>query len=1270
MSERQKPSMWGRIVQGVARRLVTRSPEAATRIAALAPADEAVVIWRSRKLYDSGREAQALAILESANASHPSSNLLYQIGFYSERSGRVDEAIRAYSLAIDSGNDEARTYYRRGKCFLDNGDMDAARRDLRMAIARDPSDARAVRRMLQSLKSDMPDWQKMNILADVVESGAASLEVLRQAADSAFRMASWRFAYTLMRCCAERTDDVRRFVKAGISAFRAGKQHEAYECWRKAVELDKRSVVRSLGVGYLLQELGYWNDAASEYKKLLENSSLNIEVEHAYGFALGRQYRWLEAIPHLRIAAQEKPQELKYWYDLAFALERAGRYDEAAKSYKLSIDSNSPYAYRLYRMIACLKANGDYTAAAAAIPSPSRPEGRDGTRLEQSVEAMERDLQQGLMACNAVACRVVGQTALDSGYVDLAIRGFEAAIERTLKHDSSLHLRHAVALKRAGLAEASVESFIRSRLFGAPYGVDVQQYVKTKAERLSATYLEFCETYPVDSSIILYESNHGEAVTCSVRPVIEAIVTENEGDRYKHVVVINDRTRVPDSLLGRANVIFVVRESDLYLKYLAIAGRLISNNTFPPYFSRRESQQYLNMWHGTPIKTLGRDITSGQMDHRNASRNFLHVTHFALPNMFTADVLLTRYDVARIFRGSVAVTGSPRMDTTLGLDSERRNQIRAALGVAEGDKLLLFAPTWRGTLADKRVDVRELEDDLAVMNVPGVHVAFRGHPLMESGIGDLETDAVIVPPNIDTNELLGAIDILVSDYSSIAIDGMANGIPTILYVYDLEEYKKDRGLYIDPNELPARVVPNRSQLAASIAALRDKGEESCASEDKHEELWRHEDGHATERVIDFFLRNDQKDVTCEFGAQGGKEVLLFEGHFIPNGVTSSAVELNRYLVECGVGVTLGVEGAKIVPFEERAAIFKDVQQKVDYLPTVGAALRTPEETWLNTVFMTKNSLWSDEQWRILLHAYRREYRRRYGAARFDTAVCFEGYTRQWVLLIAAAPEYTRKVIYLHSDMVKERNERFPYLEGIFKAYHEFDSIVSVSESVHVANVTRLRVPPSDRQKYVVAENLVSPDHIIEQSREAVNDSCVDFLDRHTGYVYCCVGRLSVEKGQSILVSAFASAKRPGDGLVLVGDGPMKGDLEAQCLALGISDDVHFTGYQRNPYSYIGRCDGLCLTSQYEGLGIVVLEAMILGKEVLTVDIPGPRDIVMKSGGVVVARTASDIALGLAKLRDEKYACKFDYGGYLRKAQEKHLDALGINSVDMKQGAVW
>ena len=61
---------------------------------------------------------------------------------------------------------------------------------------------------------------------------------------------------------------------------------------------------------------------------------------------------------------------------------------------------------------------------------------------------------------------------------------------------------------------------------------------------------------------------------------------------------------------------------------------------------------------------------------------------------------------------------------------------------------------------------------------------------------------------------------------------------------------------------------------------------------------------------------------------------------------------------------------------------------------------------------------------------------------------------------------------------------------------------------------------------------------------------------------------------------------------------------------------------------------------------------------------------MKSGGVVVARTASDIALGLAKLRDEKYACKFDYGGYLRKAQEKHLDALGINSVDMKQGSVW
>lgn len=114
-------------------------------------------------------------------------------------------------------------------------------------------------------------------------------------------------------------------------------------------------------------------------------------------------------------------------------------------------------------------------------------------------------------------------------------------------------------------------------------------------------------------------------------------------------------------------------------------------------------------------------------------------------------------------------------------------------------------------------------------------------------------------------------------------------------------------------------------------------------------------------------------------------------------------------------------------------------------------------------------------------------------------------------------------------------------------------------------------------------------------------------------VIVSVGRLSIEKGFQHLIRIFhtISQQRPGAKLLLVGDGPMREALRAQCSALGLAlDDVSqgsssviFTGYQQNVLAFMALGKVYALTSATEGFPSVLLEAMIAGLPVLAADTP-------------------------------------------------------------------
>lgn len=112
-------------------------------------------------------------------------------------------------------------------------------------------------------------------------------------------------------------------------------------------------------------------------------------------------------------------------------------------------------------------------------------------------------------------------------------------------------------------------------------------------------------------------------------------------------------------------------------------------------------------------------------------------------------------------------------------------------------------------------------------------------------------------------------------------------------------------------------------------------------------------------------------------------------------------------------------------------------------------------------------------------------------------------------------------------------------------------------------------------------------------------------------VIVAAGRLTEAKDYPTLLRAFAQVRRQRTArLLILGEGERRGELEALARQLGLSDDdVQLPGFARNPYAYYSRAAVFVLSSRWEGLPGVLIEAMACGAPVVATDCPsGPREI--------------------------------------------------------------
>jgi glycosyltransferase involved in cell wall biosynthesis len=135
---------------------------------------------------------------------------------------------------------------------------------------------------------------------------------------------------------------------------------------------------------------------------------------------------------------------------------------------------------------------------------------------------------------------------------------------------------------------------------------------------------------------------------------------------------------------------------------------------------------------------------------------------------------------------------------------------------------------------------------------------------------------------------------------------------------------------------------------------------------------------------------------------------------------------------------------------------------------------------------------------------------------------------------------------------------------------------------------------------------------------SVTDSLLSFHSERPSHpfwqsgvpVLVAVGRMVLAKNFPGLIQAFQKALEKREmRLVVIGDGPERGRLERMVDELGIGEFVHFPGFLEPPWQWMIHSDLFVLSSSWEGLPTVLIEALALGCRIVSTDCPsGPREI--------------------------------------------------------------
>ncbi|MDR3190079.1 MAG: CDP-glycerol glycerophosphotransferase family protein [Lactobacillaceae bacterium] len=321
----------------------------------------------------------------------------------------------------------------------------------------------------------------------------------------------------------------------------------------------------------------------------------------------------------------------------------------------------------------------------------------------------------------------------------------------------------------------------------------------------------------IDEHLAIYETRDGQGFGDSPKAILDYWVANLP--EYEHIIVVKaaDIAFLTAEYATFDNVTVVEYLSKAHADGMLTAKYVITNALiFTSYFTKKTGQIFVNTWHGTPVKKMGYAMPGGVMGSWNVVRNFVMTDYLLAPNEHTETIFRRDYRLDGIYDGTILRMGYPRNDVLInGLDADKTTKIRTTLGLNPAQPFVLYAPTWTGDNATLSLQSKVFTDYLKVINKTielGFQIRLKVHPyLWELAQQDQAIAPYLIADTVETNEVLGLADQLITDYSSIFFDYLILNRP-ITFLDLTEDYDHERGLYIPQTDLPGTYLREVEQL--------------------------------------------------------------------------------------------------------------------------------------------------------------------------------------------------------------------------------------------------------------------------------------------------------------------------------------------------------------------------------------------------------------------------------------------------------------------------
>ncbi|WP_256278021.1 MULTISPECIES: CDP-glycerol glycerophosphotransferase family protein [Staphylococcus] len=876
----------------------------------------------------------------------------------------------------------------------------------------------------------------------------------------------------------------------------------------------------------------------------------------------------------------------------------------------------------------------------------------------------------------------------------------------------------------------------------------------------------------IEKNTVILEGVHGATLNGHIYYLLNEII--NSGKMNKIYVVLKDIDEIESFVTSKIKetVVFVKHLSHQYYDLLATTEYLINDTTFYPFFNKRRGQKYYIVWHGTPLKYMGKD-TPKIMDIANVQRNFYMADRIYVSNKKTKDILARTYNLNNVYNGDFVIGPSPR--NSVFFESKNRTQIRKMLQIND-KKAIVYMPTWRGNVGNVKSSgnitqiITYLEENLDENTIVYVKL----HPYEKVEIPDHYNKVKPYPNEYETYEVLTATDGLITDYSSVMYDYMNMNKPIILYTYDYKKYSEDRGLYDDLSNYPCEQVFDLEHLTQAIKTLPTSYDYSEMNQDMNSL----DQENGSKIIVEHMLFNrSHKNIDIHNLHNGKETVLIVSGGFWSNGITTALINTLENIDTTKRNYICFFEKNKVK--KEHYYRLLNLPENVTFYPTVGEVNGNFKDRLIMKQYLWNEKFNYKNIDKYLSRIYKEEFTRLFGDLKIDWFIHYTGFERKSAEMMRHIN--CKKAIWVHTDMFAEYEAKQNFSKKIiFGAYDKADKVVLVHqnlrenlvkhfpkisnkvvtvnnflgekrtrklsrenllESIDKANVdysynenlylplnsmdkeelelkAREQYPKKEQIKAMVTKNIESFEfntcdkldthkkmmtnyinksfdklyqnflldhelnstfkHLFSGNNTLIDeyfeikeiDSTIKSVDFYKKMriskckmldalfnpeikVYMNIGRYDYQKGHDKLINSFEKIylENPNVFLILVcPHGPLKSQTIQWVRDSAAKNNIIILGGINNPYPLLNKVDAFVLSSNYEGLGLVVYEALSLNTDVITVNLKETTEYLNDNQAIIVDNSVEGLYQGFRKhLEDEPQFEEFDFDYYREKS---------------------